>query len=103
MGSSTSTQFVTVRGPLVAEFAATVNNRTASFTDQSLGDPTTFSWTFGDGTAGSTIRNPEHAYATAGIYNVTLTVTRPALSDTPQESASVSHSVTVPPTAGATP
>lgn len=30
-------------------------------------------WNFGDGTT-STLKNPTHAYATAGLYNVTLTI-----------------------------
>jgi PKD repeat protein len=43
-----------------------------SFTDQSLGNPTQWSWSFGDG-ATSTSRNPVHAYAAPGTYLVTLT------------------------------
>lgn len=36
--------------------------------------PYTWEWTFGDGDT-STEQNPTHAYDTAGVYNVTLTVT----------------------------
>jgi len=36
-----------------------------------LGNITVWNWNFGDGTT-STIQNPTHTYATAGIYNVTL-------------------------------
>jgi PKD repeat protein len=43
------------------------------FTDTSAGNPTQWSWNFGD-KATSTIRNPSHIYAKAGSYTVTLTV-----------------------------
>jgi len=38
------------------------------------GDIASYAWDFGDGTTGSGA-NPMHAYATAGTYNVSLTVT----------------------------
>lgn len=44
-----------------------------SFTDETPGGNGSF-WDFGDGTT-STLSNPQHAYATSGTYNVTLTVT----------------------------
>lgn len=44
------------------------------FNDASLGQPILFDWDFGD-TGSSTEQSPEHLYATAGTYNVTLTVT----------------------------
>ena len=51
------------------------------FTDQSAGDPTTWSWTFGDdGT--STAQNPGHTYTEAGAYTVSLTVANADGSDT---------------------
>lgn len=37
--------------------------------------PTSFNWTFGDGSPNATIRNPTHTYLTPGTYDVTLTVT----------------------------
>ncbi|MEI6335156.1 MAG: PKD domain-containing protein [Methylococcaceae bacterium] len=37
--------------------------------------PLTYAWNFGGGTANSTLQNPTVAFATAGIYSVTLTVT----------------------------
>jgi len=43
-----------------------------TFTDKSTGAPSGWSWSFGDGTS-STQRNPVHAFAAAGTYNVTLT------------------------------
>jgi chitodextrinase len=45
-----------------------------TFTDTSTGNPTSWSWNFGDG-ATSTVQNPVHTYAVAGSYNVVLTVT----------------------------
>jgi PKD repeat protein len=45
-----------------------------TFTDQSTGNISSWSWTFGDG--GTSIsQNPTHAYITAGTYDVSLTVT----------------------------
>ncbi|WP_199880269.1 PKD domain-containing protein [Flammeovirga pacifica] len=43
------------------------------FTDQSTGTPTSWSWTFGDGTT-STDQNPSHTYASEGQFTVALTV-----------------------------
>ena len=51
-----------------------------NFTDQSTGDITSWSWTFGDGGT-STAQNPSHNYADAGVYTVSLTVTGPGGSD----------------------
>lgn len=44
-----------------------------AFTDLSAGNPVTWLWSFGDGTSG-TVQNPVHIYATAGTYNVCLTI-----------------------------
>ena len=44
------------------------------FTDQSSGQIVTYSWSFGDGSS-SQEKNPQHIYAAAGTYSVTLTVT----------------------------
>lgn len=63
--------------PPKAEFEADVTAGetplTVQFTDTSAGDPTKWSWDFGDG-ANSTEQNPTHYYQTPGTYNVTLTV-----------------------------
>ena len=62
--------------PTVAEFTASTVAGTAplsvSFTDLSSGNPTSWSWDFGDGTS-STQRNPVHVYTSAGSYTVALT------------------------------
>lgn len=48
------------------------------FSDQSLGNPTGWSWTFPGGTpASSTLQNPVVTWNQAGTYNVTLVVSRP--------------------------
>jgi len=69
----------------VAAFTASPTSGTApltvSFTDQSTGSPTGWSWDFGDG-ATSTLQNPGHTYDAAGSYTVSLTVTNADGSDT---------------------
>ena len=64
--------------PLTSDFTASPTFGTAplvvSYTDTSIGNPTTWSWSFGDG-GSSTVRNPTHTYAAPGVYTVTLTVT----------------------------
>ncbi len=47
---------------------------TVQFTDASTQNPSSWSWTFGDG-ATSTAQNPSHTYSAAGSYTVGLTVT----------------------------
>jgi formylglycine-generating enzyme required for sulfatase activity len=48
-------------------------NQSVQFTDASSGNPTSWSWSFGDGTT-SSLQHPAHAYPAAGTYTVTLTV-----------------------------
>ena len=49
------------------------NQSIVDFFDISTGNPTSWAWSFGDGTT-SSIQNPSHTYATNGTYNVTLTI-----------------------------
>jgi uncharacterized protein (TIGR02145 family) len=60
----------------IADFTASQTSITSGqkvdFTDQSIDNPTSWSWSFGDGGT-STLQNPSHTYSTAGIYTVTLT------------------------------
>ncbi|MFT6136366.1 MAG: DNA-binding beta-propeller fold protein YncE [Cyclobacteriaceae bacterium] len=51
------------------------------FQDLSFFEPTSWSWTFGDG-GNSLERHPNHTYATSGIYEVCLTVSNATDSDT---------------------
>ncbi len=52
-----------------------------TFADASTGHPSSWTWDFGDGTTG-TGHNPNHLYTAAGSYDVTLTVSNAAGSDT---------------------
>lgn len=67
-----------------AEFSGTPTSGdeplTVNFTDLSLGEPTSWSWTFGDGGT-STVQNPSYTYNTAGTYTVSLTVSNAYGSD----------------------
>jgi len=51
------------------------------FTDISTGNPSGWSWSFGDGGT-STKQDPSHIYTAAATYTVSLTVTGPSDSDT---------------------
>jgi PKD repeat protein len=82
--SRTASNLVTVCVPANASFDA---NRTAGpaplavgFNDTSTGSPTAWTWSFGDG-ATSTERSPVHSYASAGTYDVSLTVANAVGSD----------------------
>lgn len=66
----------------VADFTYTeLENGTISFEDQSSNAPTAWSWDFGDGST-STSQNPEHTFTTSDTYNVCLTATNGAGSNT---------------------
>ena len=68
-----------------ADFAGTPTSGDSplivQFTDASSGDPTSWSWTFGDGGT-STAQNPSHTYTAAGTYTVSLTATNAQGGDT---------------------
>lgn len=68
---------------------------TAVFTDTSTGTIVTWHWDFGDSVT-STLQHPSHTYTTAAVYNVTLTVSNSAGSDSVTKSVS-SLSVTCEP------
>ncbi|MGH3113829.1 MAG: PKD domain-containing protein, partial [Gaiellaceae bacterium] len=86
----------------MADFAATptqgVAPATVQFTDLSSGGPTSWLWTFGDG-ATSTLRNPAHTYASAGVYSVTLQASNSLGSNTYTRSAYVQVAAPVTPVA----
>ncbi|MDD1728220.1 MAG: PKD domain-containing protein [Methanospirillum sp.] len=63
---------------------------TISFTNQSLGNPTSFSWNFGDGER-STDQDPVHTYTIPGTYSVTLK----AMNDLTGGIATLNNAVTV--------
>ena len=64
-------------GELIADFTGEPKTGTVpftvAFTDKSIGEPTLWSWDFGDGLS-DLVANPVHVYETAGNYTVTLTV-----------------------------
>lgn len=76
--TETKTNFVVVSSTPTAQFVGTPLSGnaplTVNFTDQSTGNPTTWSWNFGDGGSSSS-QNPSYQYTSAGTYTVTLTVT----------------------------
>ena len=70
--------------PPIAVFTANSTNScagTIQFTDQSSFGPTSWHWTFGDGTY-STTQSPTHTYLNNGTYPVELIVVNPYGSDT---------------------
>jgi serine protease AprX len=87
-GSDTDTKvdYIVVDEPTppVADFSATPTSGdlplAVQFTDLSTGNPTSWSWTFGDGGT-STQSNPTHTYTVAGTYTVSLAVTNQHGSD----------------------
>ena len=88
LGSNTKTKsdYIMVNGSLpVAEFSANTTTGaaplTVSFTDNSTGSPTSWSWDFGDGSTSSE-QNPSHIYQNTGKYTVKLTVTNDLGSNT---------------------
>lgn len=78
-GAEISDQFtVNIQiGAPIADFSfSQVASRTIRFLSSSTGDqPLTHSWDFDDGTSSTDVNPPDHLYASARTYNVTLTVT----------------------------
>ncbi len=75
--SLTGSYSVASNNPPTANFSFTTNALVANFSDSSSDSDGTIasrSWNFGDSSS-STATNPSHTYASAGTYNVTLTVT----------------------------
>lgn len=75
--TDTTNQTIFIDSIPVAAFTNTIEcfgNPTA-FTNQSTGNPTTFSWDFGDGSPLDSSTDPTHTYGASGNYLVSLTVT----------------------------
>ena len=85
LGNRTNMTVISASGAPTALFSATPTNGSyplpVSFTDQSVGNITSWSWDFGD-TETSNEPNPTHTYNNVGTYSVSLTVTGPSGSDT---------------------
>jgi len=62
-----------------------------TFTNESVGSITSYSWLFGDGDDSSD-ENPTHTYTTPGTYEVTLTIDGPDGSDSATQTITVSDS-----------
>jgi len=61
----------------VAQFGSSCTNLACTFDSNGSSDDvgiTNRTWTFGDGSSAGNVVSPSHAYASAGMYNVTLTV-----------------------------
>ncbi len=90
--SSQTSQFVTVSlgSAPQADFTFQSSGLNVAFLDASTGNPTSWSWDFGDQMS-STAQNPRHTYGSAGTYNVTLTVTNDAGSSSKTKLVTVSQ------------
>jgi PKD repeat protein len=81
----TRTAYITAYAPVYANFSAAptwgVAPLNVAFTNSSVGDYTSSSWSFGDGST-STEPNPSHTYTSAGQYTVSLTVSGPGGTNT---------------------
>jgi PKD repeat protein len=91
-GSATSSNATLTVLPLspTADFTATPTNGVAplsvTFADTSAGSPANWAWDFGD-TGSSTLQNPSHSYATAGVYTVQLIASNSGSSSTNTKAA----------------
>ncbi|MEI6293690.1 MAG: PKD domain-containing protein [Methanomicrobiales archaeon] len=86
-GCTTSSAAINIpcQGSPVADFDANPSSGCAPFAvcfiEKSTGNPTTWNWSFGDGTY-SSLQNPCHTYANPGNYPVSLTVSNTAGANT---------------------
>jgi PKD repeat protein len=82
--SLTKENYITAVQALVADFAASDTSvlvgELVYFTDLSLGNPTSWFWTFGDNTI-SNFKNPAHLYTQPGFYSVSLFIQKGGKSD----------------------
>ena len=93
----------TVSAPVAAftTNGTTTCSGTVQFTDASQNLPTSWLWTFGDGTT-STLQSPSHTYTTVGTYVVTLRATN-AVGNNTSAAASIVYNASVPLAAGCSP
>ncbi len=85
----------------VAGFTSAFSDRcngTIQFTDLSSGNPSTYSWDFGDGQT-STDKNPLHTYTASGSYTVKLTATNTNGSNTDTKTSYITINLPTGPTA----
>jgi PKD repeat protein len=76
--------YISAIQPLVANFTESKTSALVGelifFTDLSLGNPTSWLWTFGDNNI-STLQNPAHLYTQPGIYTIGLLIQKEGKSD----------------------
>lgn len=89
-GSNSKNQLVTVPSgdPPSSDFSFQINGFRVDFLDASTGNPSQWSWNFGDGNV-SLEQNPTHTYATAGTFTVSLTATSEIGSNTSSQLVTV--------------
>ena len=89
----------------VADFTADKTTGQAplsvQFTDASTGAPTSWQWSFGDGST-STLQSPAHVYQAAGTYDVSLTATNASGSNTKTRVGFITVSAATPAPGGTT-
>ena len=85
-----ATGYVTVTQELspTANISYTNSGNTYNFTSNSSGNPTSYSWSFGDGGV-SNQEDPSHTYSQTGTFTVSLTVTNNCGSNTYQETITI--------------
>lgn len=66
-----------------------------NFTDQSTGNPSSWSWDFGDGSPLNASQNPTHNYISPGTYTVTLVASNGVSSDKTSSTITVFSNPTV--------
>ncbi len=70
--------YITVTNPMTVDFSASRNTGSApltvTFTDETVGNPDSWLWEFGDGQTSAKC-NPVHIYQSAGAFTVSLTAT----------------------------
>lgn len=72
-GCTSSDSIFVTYSSVTANFSYSKNNLAISFSPLDT-NAATYLWNFGDSTATSSVMNPNHQYAQAGIYHVCLTV-----------------------------
>ncbi|MFM2135233.1 MAG: hypothetical protein RL021_633 [Bacteroidota bacterium] len=74
--SATTSGTVVIHPNPTADFSTTTSclGSPTQFADASTGNITSWSWSFGDNSAGATNTAPVHTYSSAGSYDATLTV-----------------------------
>ena len=84
-GSSTKSESILIGSPPIASFTYTQKGKSVTFKDTTTGNPTAWSWSFGDRKT-SRVQNPSHYYSKKGTYIVTLTASNSAGSSTTSSS-----------------